>query len=163
MEGAAHIIVGSTGTGKTTFTKKLLSGIKQRIFIYDINNEYTEFYTGKFLPFSEFMEMVKPVKNSIIIFEEATIFLNHKNTNSILIEKLVRKRHENNYIILNFHSLRKIPIYILDMVNYLTMFKTLDSDKFIQSKFEGFVNIPEKFDTLKKSENKHINTTFKLY
>lgn len=163
--GACHIVVGATKTGKTTFTKQLLnkSPKDRNKIVYDVNNEYKEYYNKPFIDFIPFMDSLKPVRESIILIEEATIFLGHQNTSRQLINKLVRKRHENNYIILNFHSLRKVPRYIFELANFLTVFKTLDTSDIIEKYFSDEPEIIEIFDFIKSSDNQHINRTIKLY
>jgi hypothetical protein len=158
-----HIIIGGTGRGKTTFVKKMLSHIApERIEIYDVNKEYEDFYKQSFLEFEDFMLKVKPLKNKFIVFEEATIFFNNRGCDKILVDMLVRKRHTNNYIILNFHSIRNVPRYVWDLCNIVTLFKTNDSEKKINDYFdlEEFVNT---FYQVKDSPDFHCNKTLKLY
>lgn len=158
-----HIIVGGTGRGKTTFVKKMLSQVdKSRIEIYDVNNEYKEFYDKDFTDFETFMNRVKDLKNKIVVFEEATIFFNNRGCDKILTDMLVRKRHTNNYVVLNFHSIRAIPKYVYDLVNYVTIFKTNDSLKKVEESFdlEIFTNT---FKEVKDSQNFHYHKTISLY
>lgn len=54
---------------------------------------------------------------------------------------MVRKRHTNNLLIFNFHSLRAVPLYILDFVNYIYLRKTNDNPKLIENKFGEFPQI----------------------
>lgn len=156
------IIVGKTGAGKTSYAKNILSTLKRRSFIYDINNEYKMFYNAPFVPFNEFLANIMPVKNSVILIEEASIFLRHNNVKENLINKICRKRHENNFYILNFHSLRKIPIYIFDFCDYLTLFKTNDAPTFVETKYNEFAGIPELFKMVNENENRHFHKTIKI-
>ena len=42
----AILVVGKTGSGKTTLVKSLLKKAnKKSLFLYDVNNEYKEFVT----------------------------------------------------------------------------------------------------------------------
>src|SRR6478736_183058 len=106
--GKAIIVVGGTGMGKTTFVKSMLSHIHpENIWLYDVNNEYGEYIiSAPLLPFETFCNRASSLKQCVIVFEEATIFLNNKGSNQKLIDILVRKRHTENLVILVFHSLR---------------------------------------------------------
>lgn len=133
----SHIIVGATGTGKTTFVKSLLKKVDPRnLYIYDVNNEYTEFYDSELENFGEFSKRATELKNAVIVFEEATIFLNNRSSNQELTNILVRKRHTNNTIFLCFHSLRSIPRNIYEISTHITIFKTSDNPELVLKKFE---------------------------
>jgi len=124
-----HIIVGATNTGKSHFVKNLLRKAKSKTayFIYDVNNEYKEFFPYPFIGFTEFIKKATRIERSIMVFEEATIFFNNRSTNEYLYEILVRKKHTGNCVFLLFHSMRSVPRYIYETSNYITIFKTNDS------------------------------------
>jgi Domain of unknown function DUF87. len=53
----AVLIIGNTGRGKSTSARRLLDiAIKERreIYVYDPNNEYRKYYSGKFEKINEF-------------------------------------------------------------------------------------------------------------
>jgi hypothetical protein len=156
----AIIIVGNTGRGKTTAALKTLYKAideKRKIFVYDPNNDFREFYNKPFTDEFTFLNSVKDVQNSYLLFEEATIFFSNKGNDRTLRSLLVRKRHQNNTIVLLFHSLRSIPIYIFELTNYLVLYKTADNENLILKKFEGFPEITEAYQKLKNvpDDNKH--------
>lgn len=146
--GKVIAVVGMTGTGKSTEVKNILSrsrGHKQ--YIFDIQREYgsggTYFdwdgtnkpflcknqYKGKIDPEGvEFSETVVKLKNSVIVFEEATIFLSY-GRNADVKQMLVSRRHDNNLIILCFHALHMIPKYVRSMIDFLVLKPTGDSPK----------------------------------
>jgi hypothetical protein len=129
--GNIHVICGNTGTRKTTLIKKFISKLNQNeILIYDINKEYGREVLP---PFYEFLQAIKHARNKIIIIEDATIFLKKRGYEAEIEEALVLRRHQNNYIILVFHSLKKIPTYIFELMNILTLFHTEDKQKDIES------------------------------
>ena len=159
--------VGATGTGKTTQTKKLIESIKvkdkkRKIYIYDVNKEFTEYYSSNFVGFDEFSLLIKGLKNSLIVVEEASIFFETRQTNEIIKELLIKKRHDNNNIILNFHSFAMIPNYIFHLTDYVTVFKTNDSINKIKSKFDN-EKLLFAVDEIKKSTDKYVNLVVKLY
>jgi DNA helicase HerA-like ATPase len=134
------IIVGGTGTGKSEKIKSLLrSANKNALLIYDVNNEYTEFYDKPFIEdIDRFVLMAKQVNNAVIVFEEATIFFSNKGSSGQNVKSiLVRKRHTNNTLIFVFHSLRSIPRDIFDLSNIIIIHKTEDIKSLIEDKFEN--------------------------
>ena len=163
-QGFAGLNVGRTKTGKTTFCKYLLTQVPETMekHIYDVNNEYKEFYTEPFVTFSDFMERIKPVTNSFILIEEATIFFEVRSTDKILKEMLVRKRHTGNVIYLNFHSISAIPKYVFNLVNYVTIFKTNDTDETVKKKFDG-EKFMRTYQKVRGSDDQHARITLDLY
>lgn len=132
-KGFAHLVVGMTGEGKTTYVKHFLRAIKdkKRIIVYDVNNEYQDVYPYPFLDIDDFMPKLMDSYYNVIVLEESTIFFNNRGHDKNLERLLVRKRHQFNYILLCFHSLRAIPRYVWDLTTYLTLFKTNDNEGFI--------------------------------
>ena len=147
----AILVVAQTGQGKTTFTKNLLSKVNKNRIIYDVNGEYKEFYNKPFIDFETFLKQTKSLTNSMVVFEEATMFFSNRGNSKDMVEMLVRKRHTNNFYILLFHSLRAIPTYILDLCNYLVLFKTNDNPALVESKFNGWDSIINSYNQLKEA------------
>lgn len=135
-------MVGKKRTGKTTLTRKFLdiyakaNGTKN-IFVYDINNEYQDFYPEKFEEFETFLNKVVDKENSYIHFEEATIFFSTSARCAQMINMLVRSRHTNNIIQLNFHSWKSVPKNIYNLIDTVIVFKTNDSFKDVKDKFDN--------------------------
>jgi hypothetical protein len=160
----AQLIVGATGTGKTTEVKRLLQKVpnKKAIFIYDVNNEYREFYPYEFTDFQEFIERMTRVQWGVMVFEESTIFLSNRSCNMLLVDLLVRKRHTGNYIFLCFHSLRSVPKYVLNLCNYITLFHTNDSVNFIDNTFQNTA-LTSAFLEVQNTSDIHFSKFIKLY
>lgn len=159
------IIVGNTGTGKTTEAKKILASISMPKYIYDVNKEWTEYGNQQAVFPSDFKIFVNNCKlktNTCLMFEEATIFLTHAGSSESIRNILVRKRHTNNIIIFNFHALRQVPLYLLDFCNYLILGKTNDIPKNIYNKFDSFTDIIEAFEEVQESEDNYIKEYVKL-
>lgn len=153
-------VIGGQGTGKTTFCKTLVRGVSKPVYVYDVNNEYAK---GVELPeFESFCELMTTKTNSLIIFEEATIFLDKRGTNKQITEMLVRKRHTNNMIVLVFHSLRSLPVSILDLIDAIVLFKTNDTHRLLNERYKYMPELYSAFDAVYKSPNKHANKIIKL-
>lgn len=155
------VAVGRRKTGKTTQTKEFLNTVLKTdpdrdLIIYDPNLEYREYYDEPFLSFDDFMKRIANVTNSCIHIEEATIFFESRSTNKVMKDKLVRARHQNNIIMLNFHSWGLIPREILSMTDYVRIFKTNDSLATVKAKtdIETIIKTFEEVD--KHKDNFHF-------
>lgn len=152
------IIAGGTGTGKTTLAKTLINKRTKNILIYDVNNEYGYPYTDMV----SFLNKAKRVKNHVILFEEATIFFSTSGGEKNVREIMVRKRHTNNILIFNFHSLSQIPLYILMFCDYLFIKKSNDQISQIERKFKGNANIFKAYAEVYNSPDKYTTKCLKL-
>ena len=154
------LVVGGTGSGKTTFIKKyVVNNYKGTKYIFDINNEYKE---GLMMPMEKFLGAVKGVSNSLIIFEEATIFFSNKGDVSALRYLLVSKRHRNNIILFTFHSLQSIPLNIFSLCDLLVLHKTNDNVGLIERKYGQHVDIYDAFVELSGSPHRFDRRAVKL-
>lgn len=133
--GKAYIIIGCTGSGKSTLVKTLTRPVERaRLFINDINAEY--FPDRPYVSTKQFLQLAVKLRESVIVFEEATIFFSNRGSNEQMRELLVRKRHAQNVIFLIFHSVRTVPLYIYDLCNAAFVFRTNDAATFVESRFE---------------------------
>ena len=124
------VICGGTGEGKTTYARELIKGNKH--YAVDYGNDFEGF--DRFTDVHEmdkFLEKFEPkkekIKESIVIIDEATICFNNHRYSDELNAILVRKRHSKNTYVLLFHSLRQIPQFIKDFIDYVVLFKTNDN------------------------------------
>jgi Cdc6-like AAA superfamily ATPase len=148
----AIIIVGSTGEGKTTQVKEILKQTSQQLSIFDVNNEYREFKNNNITQdFNLFLIESKKKINTCIVFEEATIFFSHQSGTEDIKNILVRKRHTKNLLIFNFHSLRQVPLFLLDFCDCLILFRTKDLESNIDKRFKENESILKAFAQLKNA------------
>jgi hypothetical protein len=154
FDNKLYIICGSKGRGKTTMcTKVLTNSINKglRPIIYDVRRDYLKQYNKPFLPKKEFMEKeILPAKKSVILLEESTIFFPNTSKDSVLYDKIIAMRYDENDIILVYHSLRSIPSYILEQGDFLILFKTSDNYAYINSKFRGNDDVLECFESVQE-------------
>lgn len=151
------LVIGHTGRGKSTFVKTALRKIPQRKYIYDVNNEYGQ---GTNLPtLSEFLARAKELRNTTIVFEEATIFFGGAKDEE-MTNLLVRKRHTKNNIFLLFHSLIDAPPYILRLVDFIVLYKTNDNPTAIKRKFAHHTTIIQAFEEVAASPDFHARKIF---
>ena len=126
------LIVGHTGQGKTTFVKDFVNGKNQ--YIFDINNEYDLPTDTAIFPqmrhvqmdVKKYVEVVQKLKNTNIVFEDATGFLRGRQSAEFM-RLIVAKRHTGNNFLLLFHSVNRIPPELMEMANFVVLFKTVDN------------------------------------
>lgn len=163
--GKGHIFVGMTDTGKSYHIKNnILPKIpnKNSLFIFDINNEYKDFFPYDFIEFEDFAHATTLLKNSVILYEEATVFLDGRmKTDKDVKRVLSLKSHRNNYVILVFHSFREIPRYVYQLCNYITVFKTNEVPKTAISEIRDERLIPI-IQRVHDNKSMHYNETFKI-
>lgn len=137
-------IIGHTGQGKTTLVNDLIAG--KNCYVFDVNNEYRDLQPDTFglsnkmrnvdLNITRFVSVCGKLKNTNIVFEDATGFLQGRQSKE-MSRLMAAKRHTgNNYFIL-FHSINRMPPEIMEMSNYIFLFKTNDNEDAIQKKFGG--------------------------
>ena len=156
-KGKLWIVTGFTGTGKTTFVKRLISKVPDPV-IFDVNNEYNRpQYYGDTLPaVDDWLEHInRNVRNKIVIVDEATIFFKTSGSGKKLTEALVRKRHTGNTYILNFHFLGSVPNDVLAFANYFVLFKTKEREDLIRHKLESEAAIWKCYKDLQTHPNQH--------
>lgn len=156
----AIINVGGTGTGKSTETRKLIELFDpEYLYVYDVNNEYNDLYKKPFCGVNEFLVLLENVTDALIVFEEATMFFSNKSSSEKLLGMLVQKRHKRNNFIFNFHSLRSIPRYIFDFVDFINIKKTNDTYKIAREKIDDEVFL-HLFESVNESNNPYESVVY---
>jgi hypothetical protein len=166
MSGIASIAIGKRGSGKTTYSKLLLDKRNKAmpVIIYDINNEYHDYYDEPFDEFPVFLVKIsdEKIRKTYILIEEATIFFSTRSRFEEMMNVLVRARHTGNIIQLNFHSFSSVPKNIYHLLDYVTVFKTNDSEKDVTDRFDN-PNVLAAYKEAIASDDKHFYKTVKLY
>lgn len=164
MSGIVFLCVGRRRTGKTTYTKKMLNASNLPKYIYDVNNEYEEFHNIKDLPKMEsFLDKAITLKGHYMVFEEATIFFTPRGGAAEEMRNiLVRARHTQSIIQLNFHSFNSIPKDIKNMVDFIVIFKTNDNEQDVLNKFDN-PNVLETWKEAISSKNPFFCKSVNLY
>jgi hypothetical protein len=163
----ALLVVGATDVGKSFYIKDLISkNLKnfECLVVYDVNNEYSHLSPYDFeSDFEKFAENATHLRNSIIIFEEATIFLDGRTiADKYTKTVLALKKHRNNMIILVFHAVSEIPLYVYRLANYITIFKTNDLPDMSARELRD-IRLKEFMQRVKNSPDIHYHETLKIY
>jgi len=166
MSGIASICIGKRGCGKTTLSKKLLQKRPKGMpcIIYDVNNEYYDYYPQPFQDFDVFLIKIsdEQIRRHYILIEEATIFFSTRSRYEEMMNVLVRARHTGNIIQLNFHSFSSVPKNIYHLLDYVSVFKTNDTLKDVTDRFDK-PNVIEAYKKAIASNDKYFYKTVKLY
>lgn len=137
MQAQAILIVGARGTGKTTKSKQLLSiAHPEARLVFDVYGDYVDLYPRAPIPFKDFVKVAMQVKNAVILIEETTIYLNNRGFDGDVVDLLVKLRNNNNTVILVYHSLRSIPVYIYQLTNKVILHKTVDNADDLLKRFD---------------------------
>lgn len=154
-------IIGKKKVGKTTLTAHLIKKFaRPNTYIYDVNNEYTRKfgcnndYKGNYSP-DDFLSNISNVKNSLVVFEEATTYLSTKGREKILLDFIYRSRHTNNVVILVFHSLADFPRYIYSGTDFIGLFKTNDLRGSLDNKFRKNAYFISIYDRVRVNPSQH--------
>lgn len=178
------LIIGHTGQGKTNFlnSQLLLNGSKpnpyvknknlyfltaasKRQYIFDVNNEYElpsdiagvkNHFRHIDCDIKKFMATCKVIRNCNIVIEDATGFLRGRQS-ADFSRLLTSKIHTaNNYIIL-FHSINRVPPELMEMANFVILFKTIDNiDSLKKFKNENLTNAFLRLQTMPQYSNETI-------
>lgn len=132
--GKCIVVIAATGQGKSTWVKDLTK--HSPLFVYDVNGEYelsedVTLQRSKFFGDNRrFMELCKGKHGgTFCIFEEATGFMVGAMQKEVR-EFIIAKRHPvtlgGRNIVFLFHTIGSVPPFIMDMADYIVLFKTGD-------------------------------------
>lgn len=162
-----YIICGAPGMGKSPFVRKLIEGNK-RCLVFDIANEYgtrTKYpgqvalnlnnntndlrsrYVGDNM--TDFIKMCSRKRSTICVFEEATGFFRGA-TSKDTMRLIINRFHTQNTYCFIFHSINSIPPGIMEIANYVVLFKTNDEAETVYRKFS---RLGAAFDHLQSEPN----------
>lgn len=168
-----YIVIGAPGEGKTPFCKKMIGGgdsgvPENRCLVFDINNEYgprTKYagqtpynlttnykdircrYTGDDI--EAFLKIAMSKQNTVIIMEEATAFFEGK-TSKLTRRLIINRYHTGNVYVFLFHSVNSVPPRIMEIANYVVLFKTNDEHDTVYRKYS---RLGPPFDALTDAEH----------
>lgn len=149
------VIIGMTGEGKSEIVKSMIAGVP--CFAFDVQDEYKDLSLNPADTRARHTELLekKFVKqalqriNSVIVFEEATGFFEGRLLPEVR-RLILSKRHKNNTLIFCFHSISAVPPRLMQMTNFVVLFKTGDELYQVKEKFPSLLSYFEQVKTLPK-------------
>lgn len=138
------IVVGMTGQGKSVFVKNFIKG--RQCYVFDVQNEYLDLSPfpnatrARDTSLNEiaFVSNCSSRKNSVLVFEEATGFFEGK-LDKQLRRIVLSKRHSKNVFIFCFHSISSVPPRLMQLTNFVVLFKTMDEPYQVSDKFPSLL------------------------
>lgn len=146
------LVLGHTGQGKSEFVKEYI-GTDKACLVMDIQDEYgsrTKYPGQKAInlstnnkerrsryiggDFKIYLNIVLSKRKTICVFEEATIFLEGR-TMDTMRRVLVNKMFTQNVYVLCFHSICAVPPRILQLADYIVLYKTNDEEYQVERKY----------------------------
>lgn len=130
------LVIGHTGQGKSYWTKNFCKNNGKKTYVLDVNNEHKNngFFIANHLEPKRFIQECAQLKNVNCIFEEATGYFKG-NLGTQINKLIIAKRHaQNNYLFL-FHSINSVPPQIMEIADFIVLFKTGDEYKTIEKKY----------------------------
>lgn len=132
------------GTGKTTFIKRYIKG--KRSCVFDVNNEYKGLPDDNRKPVSRvtdlnhkaFIQLCLEKRDTCCVWEDATGFIEGRLSDDFR-KALVSKRHTGNVNILVFHSVSSVPPRLIQLSDYVILFKTSDEVYQIEKKYPSLL------------------------
>jgi len=163
------VIIGKTGQGKSEVVKELID--KKPCHVFDINNEYGQRtkYKGQ-VPvnlssdpialrsrhisgdFETFVLEVTGMKERVIVFEEATGFLEGKVA-AMFKRIITNKLFTNNIYVFVFHTIVDVPPAIMRLCDYIVLFKTNDERYLVERKYPRLAPSFDKLKPMKDGQN----------
>lgn len=162
-----YIVIGAPGMGKSPFIRKLIEG--RRCFVFDVANEYgtrvkyegqkpvnlsvnpadlrSRFTETKNL--KKFIALCEQKRDTVCVFEEATAFFQGR-TQLETTHLIINRYHTGNTYAFIFHSINSVPPRIIELCNYVVLFKTMDLVDHVNRKFP---RIAPFFSDLQGKEN----------
>lgn len=167
------IVIGAPGEGKSEVIKQAITGnnADKACFVFDIQNEYGERtkYPGQTpIRLSNnikeprarhiandielFIKQCQSKRSTICVFEEATAFFEGK-TGKAMRKHLIDRWHTKNVTYLLFHSISSVPPRIMQMSNYIVLFRTVDEEITVKQKYSRL--LPYFLDLQNKPKGSH--------
>lgn len=154
---------GRKGSGKTTRTLNIITGIKKPVIIFDVQGEYKEDKNTKVFTSFDFSFIISKIEKSIntfFVIEEAKIFFSFFDEEKAA-RFLISQRHKGNDFIFNFHSIRMMPLYIIDHTDYIILGKTNDLPMYVRTKYAD-TELLRTFNKIKSVNNEYFYKIIKL-
>lgn len=148
------IVIGKRGEGKTTFIKNAIKGKPN--YVFDVQNEYQDFNPAPHLDRAKFVQECMNYIDTYCVFEEATGFFKGNLTRDTDL-MMLSARHSRNRYFFCFHTIQAVPPGIINMCDYVVLFKTGDQQiNVIKNKYPKLFRSFLELQTAKRFSKKII-------
>ncbi len=147
-----YAIIGRKKAGKTTLAKSLVKAISApKLLVYDKNAEWG--FPHRTMP--DFLDIATKARGTVIVIEDAGIFFGTTSRHGQLLDILTAARHTRNTCILLFHSLRQLPLYVLEQLDGVFILHTSDVAERVESRFADFPDIVGAYTKVSETPDAH--------
>jgi len=168
------LIIGTVQQGKSPYIQKMIAG--KRCFVFDYQDEYgkktkypgqtpiglsdnTRDYRSRDLSCDpeKFIALCSRKTNTICVFEDATAFFEgrvDRETRRLIVSRAFTR----NVYVFVFHSISSVPPRLVEMSNYVVLFRTVDVEKKIEAKLPQLLPAWRELSRNKKIPYKIVRT-----
>lgn len=165
---STFIVIGAPGMGKSPFVRSLIEN--RRCLVFDVANEYgsrvkyagqtpVNLSTDNRQPRSRyvqmnlkgFLDLCTTKRDTVCVFEEATGFMQGMLQLEVT-QLMIGRLHTGNTFVFVFHSINSVPPRILEMSNYVVLFRTNDIDRVVERKAPRLYDNYRALQTMKPGE-----------
>ncbi len=168
--------IGGRGTGKSTDILNLIKAHPKKALIYDTDNnsiykdipvikpeDIARWKSGIYrivdTDYNKVFELIhEHVWNALVIFEDATKYMQHQVPEVIKQLMLVSKQ-KNLDLIFTFHSFRNVRPDFYSSANYITKFKTGEDISQFKSKIIGYELVKTMHERVEAHTNRYYKET----
>ena len=151
------LLIGRPRTGKTRWTKTTAARMGFPILANDPVGEWGQ----RPLLLRQFVDAIEARKGrpTTVVWEEATGYLSNvggaSKDRQRVVQALTQRYHYRHLNILVFHSLRAVPVWVMDYCDHMVLFKTADRPSLIADKFRGWGTVLEAHDRVLRHRSFH--------
>lgn len=137
--GMNLVLVGRMRSGKTTEAKRIAVELGFPLVVNDENREWGQ----QPLDIKQFLAQADKYygRPTTFVWEEATGYLTNVGGSSEdfrrVTRALVRRFHTRHVNLLLFHSIRAVPVWVMDYADRLVLFPTSDRPSLIEQRYKG--------------------------
>ena len=137
--GMNIVLIGRMRTGKTTEAKRIAVALGFPLIVNDENREWGQ----QPLDVKHFLSLADKHhgRPTTFVWEEATGYLTNVGGSSEdfrrVTRALVRRFHTRHVNLLLFHSIRAVPVWVMDYADRLILFPTSDRPSLVEQRYKG--------------------------
>lgn len=178
-ENIIGALIGNRGVGKSTFIIQAIEAHPKKVLIYDLddNDKYHKYQLiqpeqlGRWKsgvkriisPDTDFVfdSIVENVNNALLVFEDATKYIDGDPPKSIK-QLVLASKQRNLDIFFTFHTYRSIPPKLLSWADVLEVFKTGEDISQFKNKIPRFEHVERAHSEVEAHKNKFYHKTVRL-
>lgn len=163
-----YLVIGAPGQGKSPWAQKMIEG--RQCLVFDVNNEYgtRTKYPGQ-QPFllstdprqprsryigwdvKQFISLSMARRNTVVVMEESTAFF-RGNQSALTSRLIIGRKHTGNILVFLFHSINRVPPEIMELADWVVLFKTNDEERTVERKYTRLIEAYRRAQSFKPGQ-----------